>query len=122
MTRSKKTALVTLAVMVGLIIGLVIASNLNFMNSGVASDSSVMPKPVKVDNQEPATAVMLDLESASRTYVQIAKKTSPTVVMITSERVVKNRSPFFHFFGDEWFRRFFEVPEDGGEQIQRGLG
>lgn len=121
MTRSKKFTVITLAVMVGLIIGLVIASNLNWMNLGVASNTQVAPKLAKVDRSEPVPAVLLDLEAASKTYVQIAKKASPSVVMITSERVVKSRSPFFHFFGDEWFKRFFEFPEEG-EQIQRGLG
>ena len=120
--RSKKAAIVTMAVMVGLIFGLIIASNFNFMNTGMAFDSAAEPKSSQVKVTESAPAVMLDLEAASNTYVQIAQKVSPSVVMITSERVVKYKNPFFHFFGDDWSRRFFDQPGGGREQVQRGLG
>ncbi|MBN1351318.1 Do family serine endopeptidase [candidate division KSB1 bacterium] len=125
MNRSKKAALVTLAAMVGLIIGLIIASNFNSMNTSIASNSATAPELVLASQNESEVAaaapVMLDLEAASKTYVEIAKKVSPSVVMITSERVVKYRNPFFQFFGDDWSRRFFDMPEEG-EQTQHGLG
>ncbi|MFQ5603056.1 MAG: DegQ family serine endoprotease [bacterium] len=119
---SKKTPIIVLSLFLGIILGLIIASNFNWTQNGLAENEKNSPTAVL---QQPPPAVGSDLESTSRAFVEIAKRITPTVVAITSETVVKVRNPFADFFNnDDFFRRFFRVPDSGGEQEfrQRGLG
>ncbi len=57
------------------------------------------------------------LERASQAFTRVAKTATPSVVFITAERTVEQRThPDFHFgdpfdfFGDDFFRRFFGEP------------
>jgi serine protease Do len=64
------------------------------------------------------------LQSLSTAFRDVAKKVSPAVVYISTEQTVKGRQvpdQFRDFFDDEFFRRFFGVPEQR-EYKQRGLG
>ncbi|MDZ7261345.1 MAG: Do family serine endopeptidase [candidate division KSB1 bacterium] len=117
MVKSKKiTWLVFLSIAVGLIAGLILASNLDWTFQSRASSTTT---GVKLGSDEPVPQELLDLEKTSRAFVAIVKKVSPTVVTITSEKTVKVRHPFSDFFGEDFFR-FFQLPE--GDVIQRGLG
>jgi len=119
--KNKKSVVIAFSVFLGIIVGLVLASNFNLMNAGLAGNSE--PTAV-VETQTPESITSADVEATSRAFVQIAKKVTPAVVSITSEKVVKVRDPFSDFFGnDEFFRRFFSVPERGQrERRQHGLG
>ncbi len=60
-------------------------------------------------------------------FENVAAQFSPLVVTIMSEKVVKERFPTgnqFPFFDDDFFRRFFGNPPQGGdrEHRERGLG
>ncbi|NIR47840.1 DegQ family serine endoprotease [candidate division KSB1 bacterium] len=118
--KSKKTLLAAVSITIGIVVGLVIASNLSLTQNGIAENRTPY---IKTSEGNPSVTSSSDLESTSRGFVEIAKKVSPTVVAITSEKVVKVRDPFAEFFNDDFFRRFFRDP--GGrerEYRQRGLG
>jgi Do/DeqQ family serine protease len=52
-------------------------------------------------------------------YAPVVQRVAPAVVNVYAARMVQNRNPLFE---DPVFRRFFGVPEGGGNQIQRSLG
>ncbi|RMF58089.1 MAG: Do family serine endopeptidase, partial [Calditrichaeota bacterium] len=119
--RSKRFLVILISVLTGTMIGLVLASKLDWTGRGLADEE---PTPPAFTTPQTHPLVGSDLEATSRAFVEIAKRVTPTVVSITSEKVVRVRDPFADFFGhDDFFRRFFRVP-DGGEQEyrQHGLG
>jgi serine protease Do len=122
-----KDRVITYATIVGvavcsLIIGLVIASKLNFTPLLNAVTSKI---EAKKNNQAPTE----DL----RTFVELAKEMKPTAVNISTSKTIKRREmrpfrspfgendPFGDFFGgDDFFDRFFgQMPK---EYKQRSLG
>jgi Do/DeqQ family serine protease len=52
-------------------------------------------------------------------YAPIVQHVAPAVVNVYAAKVVQNRNPLFD---DPIFRRFFGVPGDAGNQVQRSLG
>jgi len=66
------------------------------------------------------------LDSPLRSYADVAAKTMPSVVNISTDKVIEN-SAMNPFFDDPIFRRFFNMPNDnihgrGGKQVQHSLG
>jgi len=106
---------------VGMVIGIVVASDLGWLPIGHAVPEVPAPKasPVAVPPAAP---------SGDRNFVQVAKTVTPAVVNIATTRTGKGvesphgmpfDDPFFRrFFGDEFFRRF-EAPR---ERKERSLG
>ncbi len=117
---TRKKTIILFSVALGIIIGLILAGNFDLTGRGFADGET----GAQVQNSAaPLEAVNSDLESTSRAFVAIAKKVTPTVVSITSEKVVKVKDPFSNFFHkDEFFKRFFRSPDGGQEYKQRGLG
>lgn len=117
---SRKSLIVIFSVIVGVVVGLVLASNFNWTNSGLANNQIAQTAFTSANSAPPVNS---DLESTSRAFVEIAKRVTPTVVSITSEKTVKVNSPFSNFFhNDDFFRRFFPDQGDEREFTQRGLG
>jgi len=116
----KSIAIGLLLIGVGVIFGLVVASDLGWLPFGHAvPDAPTAPK----------TAAVLPAAGADRNFVEVAKAVTPTVVNISTTRISRLPEghaggapfddPFFkRFFGDELFRRF-EAPKDRRE---RSLG
>ncbi|MBM4127678.1 MAG: DegQ family serine endoprotease [Nitrospira sp.] len=110
----------------GMIIGFVVASDLNWFPTGHAvPDTSSIPMARPV-----ATAPQPALPGGSgQTFVDIAKAVKPAVVNIYATKntgrgegphATPFDDPFFRrFFGDEFFRKFDQQPKDRKE---RGLG
>src|SRR5205823_572993 len=107
---------------VGIILGLVVASDLGWLPTGHAvPEAPSAPKPVALP--------LPPTDGADHNFVEVAKVVTPAVVNIATTRI--NRlpeghsfgpfdDPFFRrFFGEEFFRRRFEAPPDHRE---RSLG
>lgn len=93
----EKIIIASVLILVGLIVGVVISSNLGWTPQGQAK---VEPIPPKVTER---------LEYTEQAFVEIAKRVTPAVVNISTTKITKyyERSPFYPFFEDPFFRRFF---------------
>ncbi|MBM4125110.1 MAG: DegQ family serine endoprotease [Nitrospira sp.] len=107
-----------LLVSIGVVIGLVVASDLGWLPFGHAvPEAPVQSAPAPTPSPAPV--------GADRNFVQVAKAVTPAVVNIFTTRSGKGgegphampfEDPFFRrFFGDEFFRRF-EAPRERKEQ------
>ncbi len=118
---SKKTlVLMAFAVVLGTVIGLVIASSLNFSADTHANARLFRENIALGDNAERVPEEDAVLQSR-KAFVAVARLVTPSVVSITSERKVTRRGrDFFHFWRDEE-----ETPEGGSPprtERQSGLG
>ncbi len=120
MNRPKWNIFITLGVMIGIIVGLIIAANFDFMLKGNASEAKNETESVASPTAN-AQVNIAELEKTSQTTVEVVKRVSPTVVTITSKQRVKVRNPWSEFFGDDFFRQFGgRIPDE--DQIRQGLG
>ena len=109
----------------GILIGLVVASELKWTPFGHAVPDPARPVPVPIETPAPVVAP----GGPAQDFVQVAKAVMPAVVNIFSSREGTATSfhgfsddPLFRrFFGDELLRRF---GEPGGRNVprERGLG
>ena len=113
-------------IMVGLAMGIYIASDLGLVRFGFGSD-----KNVTLGSTGEIPAELLQLQNTGKAFVMVAKTVGPMVVTISSERVIKAAqqtpgespgSPFDDFFGQDFFDRFFRYQVPEGEMRQQGLG
>jgi len=114
--KSKRTSmLLFVGVFMGIVVGLVLSANMNWMNRVVAANA-----PVALGSNEPVSQELAGLQSLSKAFVAVAKQSNPAVVTINSKKTVKQRytNPFMN---DPFFRQFFQVPEDR-DMVMRGLG
>jgi serine protease Do len=100
-----------LLVFVGVVVGLILASNLNWTSSSAAL-SREGKSGVVLGDQGPESQAILEAQNTSRVFVEVVKKVAPAVVTITSEKRIRN--PWSDFFRD------FGYGEE--ELLQRGLG
>ena len=108
----KKVSKVSLAfagtlIVIGILVGIIISSNLGWMPLGQAK---IEPLPPKVAEQ---------LETTEKAFVMIAKRVVPSVVNISTVSEVKGRPgqfsyDLFHRFFEEYFRG--QEGEPGGEE------
>ncbi|MBI5756851.1 MAG: DegQ family serine endoprotease [Nitrospirae bacterium] len=82
---------------IGVIVGVVISSNLGWIPLGQAK---VEPIPPKITEQ---------LAETGKAFVEIARRVTPAVVNISTTKIAKGleKSPLSPFFQDPLFRRFF---------------
>ncbi len=131
----KHIRLVLLGAVVGIIIGIVLSAGLN-----ITHNSNATPAPVAVANERTPEALAPEappalppagdnqalLDALSNAFADVAEQVNPSVVTIFTTSVVKAPqmpvSPFGDFFGDDFFKRFFQVPAPQGDIIQQGLG
>jgi len=121
-----RAGLVPLALITGgVIIGIVVASNMGWLPTGTAGPEPT-PNPIV---RPVATAPQLPMGGGSaKNFVEIAKSVKPAVVNIAATRSGKSGEglhglphddPFFRkFFGDEFFKR--DAPQR--EPKERGQG
>jgi serine protease Do len=111
----------------GIIIGIVVASNMNWLPTGTAGPEPIpspIVRPVATAPQPPMTGAGV----GGKNFVEIAKSVKPAVVNIAATRSGKSGEnphgsplddPFFRkFFGDEFFKR--DGPQR--EPKERGQG
>ncbi len=118
----------------GVILGLVIASNFNWTSTGVAKSGysgigiAREADPVKIGADKPNVSSHLDLNNTGKAFVEVAQQVMPTVVSVTSSKVVRVRNPFSEFFHEDWQRpegfgrSFRDRRGNQREQRQQGLG
>ena len=112
-----RTGLVPLALVSGgIIIGIVVASNMGWLPTGTAGPERI-PSQIPYPMAQPvATAPQVPMAGGSgKNFVEIAKSVKPAVVNIAATRSGKSgegphgsplEDPFFRkFFGDEFFKR-----------------
>ncbi len=107
----------------GVLVGVVLASDMRWQPRGYAMPDHRPPKPVPA----PPAAVA----GGEQGFVQIAKAVKPTVVNIFATKSgrrsegphgVPPAEPFSHrFFGDEWFRRFEAPPAHQERSLGAGV-
>ncbi len=83
-----------------------------FENDQDTSSGQLMQASYESDPVPPATAL-------NEAFVRIAETVSPAVVTITTTKVVKSPN---YMLEDEFFRRFFGLPYDGGKRQTTALG
>ncbi len=130
----KHVRLVLLGIVVGVIVGIVLSAGLNFTHT---TNATPIPEAVTEANpaQPPAPEPPLSdginkralLDALSDAFADVAEEVNPSVVTIFTTSVVKAPrqmpfQPFGDFFGDDFFKRFFQVPAPQGDIIQQGLG
>lgn len=111
MKHLRKTWLIIPVVgLVGMIGGLVVSSNLNLSETGVAASSS----------QSTGTLNQLNAD-----FIRISQQVTPAVVSIAMNKTIKH-NPQNGGDAEDFFNRFFENPQGGGmpeqDQRQQGLG
>ncbi len=101
--RSKDVLLYGLFALLFILVGVLIASNLDFSKHSKAVETNQAEPPSKL-------AQLFEKESP---FVAVAEAVSPAVVNISAEKVVVSKyHDFFPFPNDEFFRRFFgETPQ-----------
>jgi len=119
--KRKVWILTAVTLLAGVILGLGIASNFNWTKSGMARETpATVTTVVKSEAEKPALKDHLDLINTGKAFVEVAQQVMPTVVSVTSTKVVRGRGPFSEFFHEDWFGRQFRRPQR--EQRQEGLG
>jgi serine protease Do len=106
----------------GIVIGIVVSSELGWLPKGHALRELQQPAPAALPAPGPASP-----SRGAQDFVHIAKAVTPAVVNIFTSRNGRAETPqgmpfddpfFRRFFGDEFFRRF-EAP---GDRKERSLG
>ena len=106
----------------GIVIGLVVSSNLGWLSIGPGSKN--VEEVSSFGSAEPQAGVTGFLPQ--QPFVGVVKAVTPSVVNISTTRVIRNQEGFPHtpFFDDPFFRRFFgddffrqfEIPRERREQ------
>ncbi|MFZ2052727.1 MAG: DegQ family serine endoprotease [Candidatus Aminicenantales bacterium] len=97
---------------------------------GLSRAPADAPKGVqKAAETQTSTPAQQMMDNISRVFEQSARKVSPSVVAITAEQVVQAQSAFGmpddafkDFFGEDFFKRFFEQPPQEQKRTVRSLG
>lgn len=122
MNRKRLTGFSIVLVLAGIVIGLILASGLNWTGH-LTADSPGQPKGEEGITQTSPGTTNLDgqsiLNALSNAFSDVAEKVTPSVVTISTETVIKGRqvSPYWFPFDDFFGQR---MPER--EFTQQGLG
>lgn len=112
-------------IFVGVIVGLIIAAGFQWTNESQAQSyvQENIPPAVKID-----TSALNIAEQLSNAFANVAARVNPSVVTVFTETDVKvqqqpfSGGPFDQFFGDDFFKRFFQTPQPQGNLKRMGLG
>ncbi|MCD6115919.1 Do family serine endopeptidase [bacterium] len=106
-------------IFIGVVVGIVLTSRLDWTPKSFASNA----KAVITGNQSPEKEAVFQMQNTGKAFTYVAKEILPTVVSISSEKVIKrsaDQSQFGPLFRDFFGREFkFNVPKT---QKLRGLG
>jgi serine protease Do len=139
MAISKRNAsLLVLAVFLGIIAGLIISANFDFIFKGFASNDKPVERLISTENDSDVNSSTTPIYTASqdtdiddllqleKAYIQVAENVKPWVVTITSAKIMRYRyynpwEDLFDFFGQRDRRR--DQGQDREQEFrQEGLG
>ena len=112
-----------LLIAAGAVIGIVLTASFGLTLSSHAQETNlaVVPNTPPVSQVNPADQNVA--EQLSNVFANVAAKVNPSVVTIFTETDVKVQgSPFGNFFGDDFFKKFFQQPAPEQNYKQMGLG
>lgn len=123
--RNKRALLIATMLIGGFLGGLIVAAHTEMTPASFAQNKTQPSSP----NFNAAQGRLI-LQQFSAAFEEAAAKVNAAVVPIFSEQTVESRGAmripndqFHEFFGDDFFRRFFNSPNgDNGDQRVRGLG
>ncbi len=118
MKSRKNLMLLFLGIFIGIVIMMVVSANFNALIGNAAANRN--EANVALGANAPTPDDLQGLQSLSKAFAHVAKMASPAVVTINSEQIVKQRAN--PFFNDPFFRQFFNMPDEQGERVMRGLG
>lgn len=131
MNRKRLTGFSIVLVLAGIVMGLILASGLNWTGR-LAADSPDQPKEQGGTTQSSPGSAGLDgqsiLNALSNAFSDVAEKVTPSVVTISTETIIKGRSispywfPFDDFFGQRMPEREFTQQGLGSGVIVRADG
>ena len=112
-------------ILTGVIVGLIITAGFQLTHETEAQSYAQENKPpaVKVDSSALTIA-----EQLSNAFADVAARVTPSVVTVFTETDVKvqqqpfSGGPFDQFFGDDFFKKFFQFPQPQGNMKRMGLG
>ncbi len=118
-----KSVLVALGFMLllGFVFGLIVASNLNMPRQTQALYSSAPAERITLGERSGAVMGTDESWGSGKAFVEVARRVIPSVVSITSEKVVKSRFSLPDFF-HPWWGRERERSRDPEERRRQGLG
>ncbi len=128
MSNSRSVSSKWVLIFSGILIGLILAIGFELTHSTQAQPKTVSEIP-KIEKSEADDAASLGVvHQLSDVFARVAQEVNPSVVTVFTETEIKMQqqpfpeSPFEQFFGDDFFKRFFESPQPQGNYKQMGLG
>lgn len=110
----------------GIVMGLIIAAGFEWTHISNAQSIASNVNPAQNNSTTVNPADLAVAEQLSNVFASVAANVNPSVVTVFTETNVKvqsQNSPFGQFFGnDDFFKRFFQMPEQQGNLKQQGLG
>jgi serine protease Do len=119
MLNFKAFSLAAIFVVIGLVVGLTLSSNLDIQSNGYTKEKE----------KEISRSTVDVLSKVSEALVEVVAAVRPSVVNISTTRIIQRRgstSPFFNdpffrrFFGDEMFREFEKPREEKRSSLGSG--
>jgi serine protease Do len=112
-------------IFIGVIVGLIIAASFQWTHESQAQSyvPESSPPPIQTD-----TSALSIADQLSNAFANVAARVNPSVVTVFTETDVKvqqqpfSGGPFDQFFGDDFFKRFFQFPQPQGNMKRMGLG
>lgn len=110
--------------MVGIVVGLGLALGFNWTQHSQATTATIS----ETTSSSVAPSDITAAQQLSNVFASVSEQVNPSVVTIFTGTNIKapkqmfDQSPFEQFFGDDFFKRFFEMPAPRGDFKQQGLG
>ncbi len=120
MRTKRMTAAAVIFVLLGTVIGLLIATGFERTESGRAANIHTSAVPIGAE-REPL-AMSTDVDAWSNHFADVAESVIPSVVAILSTKKVRAQNPFGGLFDEDFLRRFFGYELPPREFLERGLG
>ncbi len=116
-TSRKKRLTAAGLILIGIVIGIVLTVNFNWIPKGIASRNTTT---VDIGSKENSPQARFDLQSTAKAFTAVAKRVVPTVVRISPQKTITRRVVPF----DDLFRQFFDFKykPQKREDVIKGLG